>query len=127
MKNEVTGKEMITKFLDRVAITARVGVETGEFTKEEILDYITQYGNKRIIKLLEMSEEKFAMVAVMGVITFRFVMDDTIKTEDDIRNNESLRGLSAYQVAQKVYEQNGRVFPYANEEEWLESLNHDPF
>ena len=27
-----------------------------------------------------------AMAAVMGVITFRFVMDDTIKTEDDIRN-----------------------------------------
>ena len=46
-------------------------------------------------------------------------------TEDDIRNNESLRGLSAYQVAQKVYEQNGRVFPYANEEEWLESLRGD--
>ena len=68
MKNEVTGKEMITKFLDRVTITARVGVETGEFTKEEILDYITQYGNKRIIKLLEMSEEKFAMVAVMELV-----------------------------------------------------------
>ena len=44
-------------------------------------------------------------------------------TEDDIRNNESLRGLSAYQIAQQVYEQNGRVFPYANEEEWIESLH----
>ena len=27
-----------------------------------------------------------AMIAVMGLITFRFVTDDTIKTEDDIRN-----------------------------------------
>lgn len=44
-------------------------------------------------------------------------------TEDDIRNNETLRGLSAYQIAQQVYEQNGRVFPYANEEEWIESLH----
>ena len=46
-------------------------------------------------------------------------------TEDDIRNNDTLRGLSAYQIAQQVYEQNGRVFPYANEEEWLESLRGD--
>ena len=27
-----------------------------------------------------------AMMAVMGLITFRYIMDDTIKTEDDIRN-----------------------------------------
>ena len=33
-----------------------------------------------------MSAALLAMVAVMGVITIRFVMDDTIKTEDDIRN-----------------------------------------
>jgi len=26
------------------------------------------------------------MLAVMGLITFRYVMDDTIKTEEDIRN-----------------------------------------
>ena len=43
-------------------------------------------------------------------------------TFDDIRNNDSLRGLSAYEIAQRVYEENGRVFPYASEAEWIESL-----
>ena len=33
-----------------------------------------------------MTTALLAMVAVMGIITIRFIMDDTIKTEDDIRN-----------------------------------------
>jgi len=66
--SEVTGKEMITRFLDRIAVTARIAVESGECSKDEMLDYITQYGNKKIIDVMEMKKSRFAMLAMMELV-----------------------------------------------------------
>ena len=68
MKREVTGKEMVTKFLDRIAITARIAVESGECTAEEILDYIKEYGNEKIANAMEMEDKDFALLAMLELV-----------------------------------------------------------
>lgn len=52
-------------------------IEEGEIPTEK-----TSPSNARNALIAAM----LAMLAVMGLITFRYVMDDTIKTEEDIRN-----------------------------------------
>ena len=66
--DEIKGKDMITKYLDRIGIVARIGVEDGEFTKDEILEYISTYGNEKIDGTLNMGDAEFAVVAMMEVL-----------------------------------------------------------
>lgn len=73
---DVTGKEMVTKFLDRIAITARIAVENGECTAEEILGYIKDYGNKKIVETMEMKERDFALMAMLELVKTSMEMRD---------------------------------------------------
>ena len=66
--DEIKGKDMITKYLDRIGIVARIGVEDGEFTKDEILGYISAYGNEKIEGTLNMGDAEFAVLAMMEIL-----------------------------------------------------------
>ena len=61
-------KDMIKKYLDRIGIVARIGVIDGEFTKDEILEFISTYGNDKIEGTLDMDDMDFAMLAMMEMV-----------------------------------------------------------
>ena len=66
--DEVKGKDMITRYLDRIGIVARIGVIDGEFTKDGILEYISAYGNEKIEGTLNMGDAEFAILAMMEMV-----------------------------------------------------------
>lgn len=66
--DEIKGKDMIKKYLDRIGIVARIGVIDGEFTKDEILEFISTYGNDKIEGTLDMDDMDFAMLAMMEMV-----------------------------------------------------------
>ena len=66
--DETKGKDMIKKYLDRIGIVARIGVIDGEFTKGEILEFISTYGNDKIESTLDMDDMDFAMLAMMEMV-----------------------------------------------------------
>ena len=66
--DESKGKDMIKKYLDRIGIVARIGVIDGEFTKGEILEFISTYGNDKIEGTLDMDDMVFAMLAMMEML-----------------------------------------------------------
>lgn len=66
--DEIKGKDMIKKYLDRIGIVARIGVIDGEFTKGEILEFISTYGNDKIEGTLDMDDMDFAMLAMMEMV-----------------------------------------------------------
>ena len=66
--DETKGKDMIKKYLDRIDIVARIGVIDGEFTKDEILEFISTYGNDKIEGTLDMDDMDFAMLAMMEMV-----------------------------------------------------------
>ena len=87
MKREVTGKEMVTKFLDRIAITARIAVENNECTADEILGYIKEYGNEKIVKTMEMKDADFAMMAMLEIMKTHMEMREEMRGGDDGEEN----------------------------------------
>ena len=66
--DEIKGKDMTKKYLDRIGIVARIGVIDGEFTKGEILEFISTYGNDKIEGTLDMDDKVFAMLAMMEML-----------------------------------------------------------
>lgn len=66
--DEIKGKDMIKKYLDRIGIVARIGVIDGEFTKGEILEFISTYGNDKIEGTLDIDDMDFAMLAMMEMV-----------------------------------------------------------
>lgn len=66
--DEIKGKDMIKKYPDRIGIVARIGVIDGEFTKGEILEFISTYGNDKIEGTLDMDDMDFAMLAMMEML-----------------------------------------------------------
>lgn len=66
--DETKGKDMIKKYLDRIGIVARIGVIDGEFTKDEILEFISTYGNDKIEGTLDIDDMDFAMLAMMEMV-----------------------------------------------------------
>lgn len=66
--DEIKSKDMTTGYLDRIGIVARIGIEDGEFTRDEILEYIGAYGNKKIEGTLNMGRAEFAVMAMMEAL-----------------------------------------------------------
>lgn len=65
---EVTGKDMIRKYLDRISIIARIAVEEEEMSKEEALKLIEEYGNETITRTMNMGLGDFAILAMMELV-----------------------------------------------------------
>ena len=84
MKKEATGKELINRFLDRIAITARISVENGEYSKDEILEYIKTYGDKKITEMLDMDDDMFNSVATLELLKSGVEIPEMDSAESDI-------------------------------------------
>ena len=58
---EKTSKELIKQSIKEIAISARFGIEAGEFTQEEVGDFIREFGNKEVNRVVEMPEASFIL------------------------------------------------------------------
>ena len=57
-------KKMISDYLRRAAVVAKVGIEAGEWTKEEAETFVGEYGNEQFSKILNMEEDEFMLFAM---------------------------------------------------------------
>lgn len=57
-------KKMISDYLRRAAVIAKVGIEAGEWSKEEAEIFVGEYGNEQFSKILNMGEDEFAVFAM---------------------------------------------------------------
>ena len=57
-------KRLIRNFLRRAAVVAKVGIEDGEWSREEAEKFVMEYGNEQFSKVLNMEEDEFMMFAM---------------------------------------------------------------
>ena len=60
--------ELIKNFIRRLAITARISVESDEFAKDEVMEFIRNDAEKTFNLVFSMSDDEFAMTAIMEMV-----------------------------------------------------------
>ena len=65
-------KEMLRGHLRRVAILTKIGVESGEWTREEAEKFVIEYGNEQFAKILNMGTDEFALFAIEDALSSMF-------------------------------------------------------
>ena len=66
---EVSGKKFIERNLYRMAIVARMGIDDGEFTQEEITELIATKGSEVFNRVLGMSDMEFTLLKLKELAT----------------------------------------------------------
>lgn len=62
-------KEMLRSYLRKVAIITKIGVESGEWTREEAEKFVIEYGNEQFAKILNMGAGEFAVFALEDALS----------------------------------------------------------
>lgn len=61
-------KSMIDRNIKHMAITARIAIENGEVTQEEVLDYVRERGGEMFTDVLTMDSGEFAGMLLAEVM-----------------------------------------------------------
>ena len=64
----VSNVTLIDDELNKIMKLARIAVENGEMTKDEISKFIAENGNEYFIKIFEASDDKFAFMLLDDII-----------------------------------------------------------
>ena len=59
---------LMQSLIKRLAITARISVESDEFTKDGIMEFIRDNAENTFNSVFSMCDEEFAMTAIMEMI-----------------------------------------------------------
>ena len=62
-------KDMLRSYLRKVAIIAKIGIESGEWTREESEKFVIEYGNEQFAKILNMGAGEFAVFALTDALS----------------------------------------------------------
>lgn len=69
MNKQENTKEILRSHLRRVAILAKIGIESGEWTREEVEKFVIEYGDEQFAKILNMGTGEFAIFALEDALS----------------------------------------------------------